>query len=228
MTDVFSSRHYQQHNQRRLEHLASLKLDLYGKSVLEVGAGTGDLTSFFLDRKCEVTAIDGRPENVALLSDHHPSVHTACLDLDPPDEDHPLFDEHYDVLFCYGLLYHLSKPHGLLNVICPLANICLLETCVSAGQLDELNPCKEDGSIASQSLNSLGCRPTRYWVYHQLRRYYQHVYTCYTQPSHKEFPLNWRNLDSTLTLSRAVFVAANTPIDCPDLLEGIVHEHRPV
>jgi len=56
--DAFLSYHYQRHNQRRLEHLASLGLDIAGCTVLEVGAGIGDHTSFFLDRGCEVVTSD--------------------------------------------------------------------------------------------------------------------------------------------------------------------------
>ena len=38
---TFRNPHYQRHNRRRQEHLASLDLDLRGKTVLELGAGLG-------------------------------------------------------------------------------------------------------------------------------------------------------------------------------------------
>ena len=57
----FRGGHYQRHNARRQEHLASLQLDLAGKRVLEVGAGIGDHTTFFLDRECTVVATEPRP-----------------------------------------------------------------------------------------------------------------------------------------------------------------------
>ena len=58
-------------NARRLEHLASLGLPIAGGEVLEVGAGIGDLTSFFLDRGCSVTAIQPRPENRACFASQY-------------------------------------------------------------------------------------------------------------------------------------------------------------
>ena len=61
-------------NQRRLEHLASLRLPIGGKTVLEVGAGVGDHTSFFIDRSCIVTATDGRASNIAILQKRYPTV----------------------------------------------------------------------------------------------------------------------------------------------------------
>jgi 16S rRNA A1518/A1519 N6-dimethyltransferase RsmA/KsgA/DIM1 with predicted DNA glycosylase/AP lyase activity len=38
-------------------------LDLVGKSVLEVGAGVGDHTLYFLDRDCAVVSLEARGEN---------------------------------------------------------------------------------------------------------------------------------------------------------------------
>src|SRR5438045_257276 len=46
----FLSPAYQSHNIARLQHLDSLGLDLSGKRVLEVGAGVGDHTLFYLYR----------------------------------------------------------------------------------------------------------------------------------------------------------------------------------
>jgi 16S rRNA A1518/A1519 N6-dimethyltransferase RsmA/KsgA/DIM1 with predicted DNA glycosylase/AP lyase activity len=64
MAEAFRIGYYQRFNARRLEHLATLGLDLWDKTVLEVGAGVGDLTSFFLDRGCKVTSVEARAENI--------------------------------------------------------------------------------------------------------------------------------------------------------------------
>jgi len=75
----FHSVSYLRHNARRLEHLASLNLDISGRSVLELGAGVGDHTTFFLDRGCTVTCVKPRAENCSpLLLDHLPDRQTAC------------------------------------------------------------------------------------------------------------------------------------------------------
>jgi 16S rRNA A1518/A1519 N6-dimethyltransferase RsmA/KsgA/DIM1 with predicted DNA glycosylase/AP lyase activity len=57
-------------NARRLEHLVGLGLPIAGRE-LEVGAGIGDLTSFFLDRGCSVTAIEPQPENRACFASQY-------------------------------------------------------------------------------------------------------------------------------------------------------------
>src|SRR5256885_5811027 len=64
----FHGVNYLRHNARRQEHLASLGLQLSGRSVLELGAGIGDHTTFFLDRGCEVTSVEPRLENCQLYA----------------------------------------------------------------------------------------------------------------------------------------------------------------
>ena len=63
----FHSDHYLRHTARRLEHLASLKIRVAGMSVLEVGAGIGDHSHYYLDRGCDVTITESRLENLAHL-----------------------------------------------------------------------------------------------------------------------------------------------------------------
>ena len=55
-------------------HLASLGLSLEGRRVLEVGAGVGHLSGFFLERGCDLVVTEGRPENVAELRRRFPNI----------------------------------------------------------------------------------------------------------------------------------------------------------
>ena len=81
---VFHAPFYLRHNQRRLEHLASLRLPLRETSVLEVGAGIGDHTGFFVDRHCDVTCLEAREENLRILKERYPQVVALRLDMDDP------------------------------------------------------------------------------------------------------------------------------------------------
>jgi len=209
----FTNSHYQRINQRRLEHLASLHLPLEHLRVLEVGAGIGDLTPFFLDRNCEVVITEGRPDNLALLRQRYPQQPVRFLDLDDPPED---FGQRFDVVFCYGVLYHLSQP---LKALAFLARHCdqllLLETCVSYGEEPQLHPCAENAALPTQSLRGIGCRPTRVWVYQQLARHFPYVYLPRTQPYHPEFPCDWSTPPPSSGLTRAIFIASRQPLSHP-------------
>ena len=218
---VFHADHYRRHNQRRQEHLASLGLDLSGKSVLEVGAGVGDHTSFFLDRGCRVVATEPREESLALLRGRFPQVETHRLDLDAPLAAP---GRTFDVVYCYGTLYHLSRPAEALRYLRACCHgLLLLETCVSFSQADSVNLCAEAQGDPSQSVHGMGCRPGRAWLLQQLRALFPHVYVPRTQPSHEEFPLDWRGAPppNPTGLHRAVFVASSFAISNPLLLDHL-------
>jgi ubiquinone/menaquinone biosynthesis C-methylase UbiE len=206
----FLSYHYQRHNQRRLEHLASLGLNINGLTVLEVGAGIGDHTSFFLDRDCRIVTSDARPENIKFLRSRYPDVTILHLDLDSP----PIaFDSVFDIVYCYGLLYHLKNPTRAIEF---MANCCqrvlLLETCVSFGDEVLLNPCSENAANPAQAISGMGCRPTRRWVYNHLNTYFEFVYLPITQPNHEEFPIDWTSPPPNKMLTRSIFIASRQRI----------------
>jgi len=216
---VFSTYHYQRHDQRRLEHLASLRLDLSGCKVLEVGAGVGNHTSFFLDRGCEVVSTDSREENLRILLSRYPDVEIRRLDLDEPDSS---FEETFDIVYCYGLLYHLKHPAEAIEFMSRRCrSMLLLETCVSFDQSERINPCREDKHNPTQATSGYGCRPSRWWVYSQLREHFEFVYLPITQPNHEEFPIDWSFPLSSAGLSRAVFIASRKKLENTLLTEEI-------
>lgn len=218
---TFQSEHYLRHNQRRLEHLASLQLDVHGKTVLEVGAGIGDHTGFYLDRGCKVTVTDVRPENLAFLRDRfsgNPAVTFQGLDLDHPID----LAQQFDVIHCYGILYHLERPAEALQYLARhCRSLLLLETCVSRGNELLINPVDEPTEQFSQAFYGRGCRPTRPWVWARLKELMPYVYATATQPAHEEFPLDWTAgmSQKAVTLTRAVFVASRIDLGAnPNLL----------
>ena len=209
-TSEFQSDEYLRHNARRLEHLATLGLPIEGHTVLEVGAGIGDHTSFFVDRGCTVTTSDGRPENVAILRRRYPDLDVRLLDLDNPDPAIPAAE----VVYCYGTLYHLSRPEPALEFLAErCTELLLLETCVSLGTDDRLELVGEPRHKPSQALSGTGCRPTRTWIERRLAALFPHVYLPLTQPAHPEFPTDWTTDGTAGVLTRAIFIASREPLD---------------
>jgi hypothetical protein len=194
-----------------------------GTMVLETGAGIGDHSDFYLDRGCRVLATEARPDNLALLRRRfadHPRLAVRQLDLDaPPREQIGAFD----LIHCYGTLYHLSRPQGALDFLAACCGgFIVLETCVSFGDGEALNPVPEPSECPSQAVGGMGCRPTRGWVFARLRERFEHVYVTVTQPAHEEFPLDWTRAPADAArLSRSVFVAARRAIVSPALTPGL-------
>jgi SAM-dependent methyltransferase len=221
---AFHSDEYLRHNARRLEHLATLGLALAGRSVLEVGAGIGDHTSFFVDRGCQVTSSDGRPENVALLAKRFPALSVRLLNLDDPDQ---AFTTQAEVVYCYGTLYHLRRPAEALEYLAArCSSSLLLETCVSRGDDERLELVEEPQHNPSQATSGTGCRPTRLWVHRRLEELFPFVYMPLTQPAHPEFPLDWTTEPAADTLTRAIYVVTREPVDSPLLSPSIPQQQR--
>ena len=223
--DAFRTYHALQLNARRLEHLASLGLALRERSVLEVGAGVGDLTDFFLDRGCVVRTTDARRNQVAILARrfaHHPLATVAALDLDPPPGD-PLED--HEVVFCYGVLYHLSDPAAALDYLSAgCRDLLLLDTIVGPDDIEGPNLVDEDPAAAGAAVSGRGSRPSRSWVHTQLQTRFAHVYVPISQPNHFEYPVDWSR--PSPFPRRAIFVASRRPLSTPQLSADLLARHQ--
>jgi SAM-dependent methyltransferase len=219
--DYFVSDHYQRHNQRRLEHLASLGLPLRGRTVLELGAGIGDHTSFFLDRGCSVTAVEVRDDLADYFAVRFPFVDLVRWDLESPLTG---YEGQFEIGYCYGVLYHVSSPGQLLESITRLCtSLVLIETCVSFGDLSSINAVKEIQADPTQAHSGLGCRPTRRWVFEKLSTLWPYVYVPLTQPAHEEFPIDWKmSGNPNSEFSRAVFIGSSSPISSPTLSSRLI------
>ncbi len=218
--DSFLSEPYQRHNKRRQEHLASLGLPIAGRSVLEIGAGIGDHTGFFVDRGCRVTSTDGRAECVQTLTERFPGLRAVAYDANGPA---PADIPPHEIVYAYGLLYHLREPAQALATMATLcSDMLLLETCVSGGREAVLPLVDEAIEDPTQALDGVGCRPTRAWIWQQLTSLFPHVYATATQPWHEQFPIDWTapNLGDD-GLIRAIFVASRRPIDNPLLVSSL-------
>ena len=196
-------------NQARQEHLASLGLPLAPGSVIEVGAGIGLHTQFFLDRSCTVTVTDGREENIQEIRRRWPDLPSFVVDLDQDTNlDHL---GRFDMIYCYGLLYHLGDP---ANALKRMADICrgqiFLELICSTDTGSVLHR-YSDPAGNDQSTIGQGCRPSRSWILEKLREYFGWGYISVTQPNHPEFPLDWDRPSHGNT--RAVFVGSRHRLD---------------
>jgi hypothetical protein len=140
-----------------------------------------------------------------------------------------IFRDPFDVVHCYGLLYHLGKPAEALTFLIENATSMLfLETCVSFGESEEVNLVSEPQADLTQAYSATGCRPTRPWVFNRLRELFAHVYVPTTQPCHPEFPLDWTNRkEHTADLQRAVFIASRQKLENEFLSTSLImHQTR--
>jgi predicted O-methyltransferase YrrM len=211
--EVFDTQEALKINRARLEHLTSLGLDLAHKRALEVGAGVGRHTEFFEKLGCEVVSTDARPENVEehLRRYPHRKGRVEVADLNKPDS-HKKYGS-FDIVYCYGTLYHLNNPeHCIRDLSENCKELFLLETCVNPEDNGQINSVKENSETKNQSYSGGGCRPARDWIFQELKKYYSHVYISKFQPNHPDYPLRWPALAENLNNTRAVFIGSKNPL----------------
>ena len=210
----FFSPNYEKHDRAVLGHLESLGLPLSNCRVLELGSGPGVHTGFYEQRKCAIVSVDSRQACLNMLMQRFPDVQTVLCDLNSPARLRDLGT--FDVIHCYGILYHLEKPADLISYMGEACSgVAVVETCVSADAHDHV--VSEESEDYTQSSTGRGCRPTRKTVFEQLRCSFPFVYQTRTQPPNPEFPTNWNDLTDAPPLVRVVFVASKHPLDLPTL-----------
>jgi len=189
-------------NQVRLEHLASLPLNLCGCTVLEPGCGVGLLTGFFESRCCTVYSSDSQIENVLLNREIHPWRNEITVQVHDALEPFEIPSFGVDVVFCYGLMYHVPDPKRLIANLAPLANCYfLLETHIADnGTMDENLITQWPGR--DQGLTNQGCAPYEGWIYDELKRHFPYVAVPDPQPEYEGY----------LKVCRKVFVASHESI----------------
>jgi len=219
---AFLSTHYIRHNARRLEHLAALRLPLSGKSVVEFGAGVGDHTSFFLDRGCNVLATDARVGNLELLAKrfiHHPHrerVRTRQLDVEQPFE----LEQRFDVVHCYGLLYHIADAATALSQMTACCDgIFLLETKTDPRSGIAAQYGTEASSEGYHSFSGTNFRPSREWLHAEMSKHFAHVYWPISQPAHEEFARDFGDLGGVSDgWPRAIVIGSHQRIESDQLV----------
>jgi SAM-dependent methyltransferase len=214
----FDAPHYEAITQARMAHLEELRLPLAGRSVLDVGSGIGRLLDPFVSADCDVTCIDGRESNIEVLRREYPGRRAFTVDV---ETDALLELGQFDIVFCYGLLYHLADP---MHFIKRAAGICrellLIETCIAdAGE--PLVKLVRDSIDETQSLHGFGCRPSPNYVKLSLMLAgFEYVYVPLVPPDHPEFLFQHLGDGQYLRDGRSmrqIFVSSRTPLEAATL-----------
>jgi SAM-dependent methyltransferase len=209
-------------NRARLAHLAALELPLAGRRVLEVGAGVGHLSGFFLERGCDLVVTEGRRENVDELRRRLPNVDAHQCDV----EDSLVGLGRFAVVFCYGLLYHLENPiRALRNMAEVCDELLLIETMVCDSPLPVMRLDDEPRTV-NQALRGIANRPSVSYLAMALNRIgFDHVYAPHDRPKFPDYefePLG--NLDTIRGHPlRSVFVASRSELALSNVVPLLAH-----
>ena len=212
-SDSFHAQDAADINAARLAHLDSLGIDWEGRRVLDVGSGPGLLAEHLVARGASVTCVDGRADLLEEARSRVPSIETVVADV---QRDPLLPIGRFDVVFAYGLLYHLAEPlRAIRNFVAVCDDLVLLETITLDHELP-LVQLVDEPAQANQAVDGLACRPTPSWVALALERTGMvMVYATTSEPAYRDFgapalgDLRWQRDGANL---RRVFVASRAPL----------------
>ncbi|MGI8608648.1 MAG: class I SAM-dependent methyltransferase [Candidatus Dormibacteria bacterium] len=211
---LFDQPFYVEVTEARLRHLDWMRLTLAGKSVADIGCGIGRLSQFFADQGADVTCVDGRAENIEILKRDYPGRIAHVIDV---ETDRLLDIGSFDVVFCYGLLYHLADPLGFLRraeKIC--GETMILETKIVDYQSPQLLLIREFDD-PTMGLHHVACRPSSAYIAACLRHVgMSHVYNPARLPDHADFRYRRRDDGAHMHAGvpmRDIFVASRKPLD---------------
>lgn len=192
------------------EVIGRLKQDLNLKTALDVGCGVGYFSSFLDEMGFDVTAFDGRQDNVEEAKKRVPGVEFQTANI---EESNVQKLGVFDLVLCPGVLYHLENPLNAVRNLYALAHkVLIIESmCIPHGQ--PLAYLREEEHAEDESLNFVAFYPSESLITKMCYAAgFPHVYRPTSLPIHPDFQKKiWRNK------LRTVFIASKIPLNGSNL-----------
>lgn len=206
----FRTERYHALNKARWDHFLAMGIPIEGKTVFEPGAGIGDQTQWLLDQGAhQIYVNEGREENVGIIRDRfsdQPRVFVIHGDLESCLA-FPEFDFDVDLIFCYGVYYHLREDYPGFTIMRQLAGKgSMIAFDYLAGNDAEVSYGYDNPST---SISQFGFRPRPETMVLALKAWWEFVYA----PKQE---LNWQ--DPVAAEDRRVLVASHSELQNPNLI----------
>jgi SAM-dependent methyltransferase len=198
--------------------IAPWKSELGLRTALDLGCGVGYYSSLLQDLGLQVTAADARAENIVEARSRFAGIDFRVADA----EDASLAGlGTFDLVLCFGLLYHLENPmRAIRNLRALTGKLLLLESMA----VDEEQPfflLLDEPEGKDQSLCAVSCYPSEgAMIKMAYRASFPHVYRFRELPDHDDF-----RAATGRTRARTVIAASLLPLS--SLLIDIAPEPKP-
>jgi SAM-dependent methyltransferase len=178
------------------------------RTALDIGCGVGYYSAMLKELGLQVTAADARAENITEARSRFSGINFYVADAEDPSLAEL---GTFDLVLCFGLLYHLENPlRAFRNLRALTGKVLLLESMAVENEqpffllLDE--PEGED-----QSLRSVSCYPSEGAIIKMAyRASFPNVYRFRELPKHEDF-----RASTGRTRARTVIAASVPALDSP-------------
>ena len=209
---VFDQPHYEALNTARGETVARLLPELQQrlnlKTAIDLGCGLGHYAEILHQSGLEVLAVDGRADNIEEAQRRFPHIKFQVLDAQDPAL---MLLGKFDLVFCFGLLYHLENPFRAIRSIAQLATkVTLIEGIVYPSPEPVMVLMDENAGL-DQGLNFMAFYPSEPCLMKMLQLAgLKHCYNPSDMPAHPEYHKGRNGFRR-----RTVVAAAKSPIESP-------------
>ncbi len=188
-TRVFDREHYPPLNRARgasvQRALAELQPALELRTAVDLGCGLGYFSSLLRSLGLQVSAVDGRRENVEEAQRRFPDIPFCVGDIEDPAI---LGMGRYDLVFCFGLLYHLENPMLAIRHLRAMTSKLLLVEGMCVPGAEPVLALRDEGPTEDQGLRHFAFYPTEACLVKMLYRAgFSFVYRLAPMPDHSRY-----------------------------------------
>lgn len=192
--------------------LPHLQRELSLRRALDAGCGIGFFSSLLGSLGFRVVAFDGRQDNVDEATRRYPGIDFRTADVEelvPPELGS------FDLVLCFGLLYHLENPfRAVRNLHALTAKVLLIESmCIPDKRV--LLEFRDEGPSEDQGLRNMAFYPTEACLVKMLYRAgFTSVCRFLDLPDHPDF-----HAGVSRNRVRCLLLASCVPLSLPFLAE---------
>jgi len=186
---VFDLQHSQRISDRRKEFLGRLVKDLQANlnlaTALDAGCGVGFFSNYLASLGFSVTGFDVREEGIVEAKSRYANVEFCVWDVeDPPIQGLGEFD----LVLCFGLLYHLENPlRAIRNLYSLTKKVLIVESLITPQRLP-VAVLMDEHQGEDQGLNYVAFVPSESCLIKLLYRAgFPEVYRLLVLPDHEDF-----------------------------------------
>jgi FkbM family methyltransferase len=186
--------------------VGKLKRALHLSNAVDAGCGVGFFSKTLEDCGLNACGFDGRAENVNEARNRFPQIPFGQGDI----EDRTILElGRFDLVLCFGLLYHLENPLRAVRNLRGLTEKCLLLESMCVPEEKSSMLLREEPEQGDQSLTSVACYPSEGSMVKMLYRAgFAAVYRVTRLPDHDDF-----RETTDHARRRTVLLASSVPID---------------